>query len=77
MYPPNMPKQVHAYPGPVGYYRKFIRNFANTAKLLALLSHQQAKFEWTPVHHLYFFNTQGISHPSTNMALPKIQRYAA
>ena len=49
-----MPKQVCAFFGLVGYYRKFIKNFANIAKPLILLTHQQAKFEWTPTHHTAF-----------------------
>ena len=51
MHPPKMPKQVCAFLGLVVYYRKFIRNFAKIAKPLTLLPLQQAKFEWTPVHH--------------------------
>ena len=54
MHPPKMPKQVHAFLGLVGYYRKFIKNFAKIAKPLILLTHQQAKFEWTPTHHNAF-----------------------
>ena len=45
MHPPKMPKQVCAFLGLMGYYRKFIRNFANIAKPLTLLTHQQAKFK--------------------------------
>ena len=55
MHPPKMPKQVHAILGLVGYYRKFIKNFAKIAKPLTLLSHQLAKFEWTPTNHNAFF----------------------
>ena len=33
---------------------KFIKNFAKMAKPLALLTHQKAEFEWTPVHHTTF-----------------------
>ena len=51
MHPPNMPKQVHAFLGLVGYYRKFIKNFAKIAKPLTLLTHQQVKFDWTLTHH--------------------------
>ena len=40
MYLPKMPKQVCAFLGLVGYYRKFIRNVAKIAKLLTLLTHQ-------------------------------------
>ena len=44
MNPPTTPKQVRAFLGLVGYYRKFIRGFAKTAKPLALLTRQQVKF---------------------------------
>ena len=54
MHPPKMPKQVCAFLGLMGYYRKFIRNFAKIAKPLTLLTHQQSKFEWTPAHYNAF-----------------------
>ena len=54
MHPPTTPKQVHAFLGLVGYYRKFIKNFAKIAKPLTLLTQQQVKFEWTPAHHKAF-----------------------
>ena len=54
MHPPKIPKQVCAFLGLVGYYRKFIKNFAKIAKPLTLLTHQQAMFEWTPTHHKAF-----------------------
>ena len=47
MNPPTMPKQVRAFLGLVGYYRKFIKGFAKVAKPLTLLTRQQVKFEWT------------------------------
>ena len=50
----KIPKQVFAFLGLVGYYRKFIKNFAKIAKPLTLLTCQQAKFEWTPTHHNAF-----------------------
>ena len=49
-----MTKQVYAFLGPEGYYRKFIRNYAKIAKPLTLLTHQQTKYEWTPTHHNAF-----------------------
>ena len=51
MHPPKMPKQVHAFLGLVGYYRKLIKNFAKIAKPLTLLTCQQVKFDWTLTHH--------------------------
>ena len=49
-----MPKQVCAFLGLVGYYRKFIKNFAKIAKPLTLLTCQQVKFDWTLTHNKAF-----------------------
>ena len=38
MNPPTSPKQVRAFLGLVGYYRKFIKSFAKIAKPLTLLT---------------------------------------
>ena len=54
MHPPKTAKQVCTFLGLVGYYRKFIKDFARMAKPLTLLTHHKAKFEWTPVHHKAF-----------------------
>ena len=54
MHAPTTPKQVHAFLGLVGYYGKFIKNFAKIAKPLILLTRQQVKFEWTPEHQEAF-----------------------
>ena len=43
---PTTPKQVRAFLGLVGYYRKFIRGFTQKAKPLTLFTRQQTKFEW-------------------------------
>ena len=56
MHPPKTLKQVSAFLGIVGYYRKFINNFAKIAKPLTLLTHQQVKFDWTPAHHEVFLH---------------------
>ena len=58
MQPPTTPKQVRAFLGLVGYYRKFIKGFAKIAKPLTLLTRQQVKFEWTPEHHTTFPHLQ-------------------
>ena len=54
MQPPATPKQVQAYLGLVGYYRKFIKGFAKIAKPLTLLTRQQVKIDWMPSHHTAF-----------------------
>ena len=54
MNPPTTPKQVRAFLGLVGYYRKFIKGFAKVAKPLTLLTRQQVKFEWTLDHQTAF-----------------------
>ena len=54
MHPPTTSKQVHAFLGLVGYYRKLIKDFAKIAKPLTLLTRQQVKFEWTTAHHEAF-----------------------
>ena len=56
MQPPTTPKQVSVFLGLVRYYRKFIKGFAKIAKPLTLLTRQQVKFEWTPVHHTTFLH---------------------
>ena len=56
MNPPTTLKQVRAFLGLVGYYRKYIRGFAKVAKLLTLLTRQQIKFEWTPEHQEAFIH---------------------
>ena len=54
MQPPTTPKQVQAFLGLVGYYRKFIKNLAKILKPLTLLTRQQVKFDWMPSHHTAF-----------------------
>ena len=73
MHPPTIPKHVCAFLGLVGYYRKFIRNFAKIAKPLTLLTHQQAIFEWTPTHHNVFLTLKEsvIQSPILHYPNPK------
>ena len=56
MQPPTTPKQVQTSLGLVGYYRKFIKGFAQITKPLTMLTQQQVKFEWTPMHHTAFLH---------------------
>ena len=50
MHPPVNPRQVCAFLRLVGYYRKFIKNFAKIAKPLTVLTCMDIKFEWTETH---------------------------
>ena len=54
MHPPVNSKQVRAFLGLVGYYRKFIRNFAKIAKPLTMLTRMDIKFEWEEIHQVIF-----------------------
>ena len=54
MHPPVNPKHAHAFLGLVGYYRKFIKNFAKIAKPLTMLTRMDVKFEWKETHHCAF-----------------------
>ena len=56
MHPPTTPKQVHAFLGLVGYYRKFSKNFVKIAKPLTLLTCQKVQFNWTLTHHEAFLH---------------------
>ena len=60
MQPTTMPKQVSAFHGLIGYYRKFIKGFAKIAKPLTMLTRQQVKFEWTHAHHTIFLNLKEV-----------------
>ena len=73
MHPQKTAKQVHAFLGLIGYYRKFIKNFAKMVKPLKLLIHQKATFEWTPVH-LTAFYAKGFSYASTYLLLSRSKK---
>ena len=52
--PPVNPKQIRAFLRLVGYYRKFIKNFAKIEKPLTMLTRMDVKFEWKETHHCAF-----------------------
>ena len=60
MRPPVNPKQVHAFLGLVGYYRKFIKNFAKIAKPLTMLTCMDLKFEWKETHCCAFLTLKDV-----------------
>ena len=70
-----MPKQAHAFLVLVGYYRKFIKNFAKIAKPLTILTHQQAKFEWTPTHHNVFLTLKDSVIQAPILHYPNLKKH--
>ena len=59
MWSPKNAKQVWAFLGLVGYYWKFIENFAHIAEPLMTLLHHDAKFDWTLTHQTAFNTLKG------------------
>ena len=47
---PTNVKKLQSFLGLVGYYRKFVPNFANISSVLYQLTRMDAKFEWTDKH---------------------------
>ena len=74
MHPPTTPKQVCAFLGLVGYYRKYIKNFTKIAKPLTLLTQQQVKFDWTPTHHEAFLNPKESITQAPILCYPDLTR---
>ena len=70
MQPPPTPKQVRAFLGLVGYYRKFIKGLAKIAKPLTLLTRQQVEFDWTPEHHDTFLHLKEAIVQATILHYP-------
>ena len=69
MHPPVNLKQVHAFLGLVGYYRKFIKNFASETTNNVNLNGRKVRMEGkTPQR---FHETERSHHPSTHSAIPR------
>ena len=74
MQPPTTPKQVRAFLGLVGYYRKFIKGFAKIAKALTLLIRQQVKFDRTPQHHTAFLHLKEAIVQAPILHYPNLEK---
>ena len=74
MHPPTTQKQVCAFLGLVGYYRKFINNFAKIAKPLPLLTRQQVKFKWTPEHQKPFMKLKDSIKQAPILHYPNLNK---
>ena len=67
IHPLTTPKQVHDFLGLVGYYRKFIQDFAKIARPLTLFTRQKVKFEWTSAHHEAFLKLKDFIIQAPNL----------
>ena len=65
MHLPVNPKQVRTFLGLVGYYQKFIKNFAKIAKPLTMLTCMDVKFEWKETHHCAFMKPKDTIRVAT------------
>ena len=81
MHPPVNLKQVCAFLRLVGYYRKFIKNFAKIAKPLTMLTRMDVKFEWKETHHRAFMKLKDaiiqapiLQYPDTKKTLHCVHR---
>ena len=61
MHPPKTAKQAYAFLLLIGYYRKCIKNFTKMAKPVTLLTHQKAKYEWTPTHTAFLTLKESVT----------------
>ena len=71
----TMPKQLCTFLGLKGYYRKFVKNFAKITKCLTLLTCKQAKFEWTPTHHIAFLMLKESVIQAPILHYPKLKKH--
>ena len=74
MQPPTTPKQVRAFLGLLGYYRKFIKGFAKIAKPLTLLTRQHVKFDWTLEHHTAFLHLKEAIVQAPILHYPNLEK---
>ena len=51
---PENKKQVRRFLGVIGYYSRFIKNFAEIASPLFALTGNKVKFEWKDIHNEAF-----------------------
>ena len=70
-HPPKMPKQVCTFLRLIGYYRKFIKNFAKNCETSDIINTSTCQVWMDTNTSQCLLNSQGISHPSTNFTLPK------
>jgi hypothetical protein len=67
---PKNVRDVRAFLGTAGYYRKFIRGFSQIAAPLTELTKDSAKFEWTVAHQKAFETLKATMQTGPVLVLP-------
>lgn len=68
--PPKNVKQIKSYLGLVGFYRRFIKKFANLAAPLVKLLSKSAEFKWGKVEQKSFDDLKQALLDSAGLFLP-------
>ena len=67
---PTNVRDVRAFLGTAGYYRKFIRNFSAIATPLTELTKETVKFDWTAAQQASFVQLKAAMQSAPVLALP-------
>jgi hypothetical protein len=67
---PKNVRDVRAFLGTAGYYRKFIRNFSAISAPITELTKEKVKFEWTSSHQAAFVTLKNAMQSAPVLALP-------
>jgi transposase InsO family protein len=68
--PPKNTKELHSFLGSVGYFRRFIKDFAEKSRPLFALTHLDAEFEWTGERQRAFEELKASMTVSPILQLP-------
>lgn len=71
---PTSAKELRAFLGLAGYYRKFVRHFGIIAKPLTALLKKHSIFIWTPEHEAAFRTLKTSLCQAPVLALPNFQK---
>ena len=67
---PKNVRDVRAFLGTAGYYRKFIKDFSRISAPITELTKEKVKFEWTPQHQSAFVTLKNAMQTAPVLALP-------
>jgi hypothetical protein len=67
--------QIRSFLGLVGYYRRFIPNFSNIAKLMTKLLEKDVKFKWSQGCEEAFLTLKKLLTTSPILAQPNIEKF--